>query len=86
MSMKSVIDWRSVTESLPEEGERVLVSTPSSILFGTLAGIREDRPPRPGETVFYAPPSPVFVDSDHFMIGGVKYWAKLPPLPQPTRN
>jgi hypothetical protein len=29
----TVNHWRSITEALPEEGERVLVATPSSVLI-----------------------------------------------------
>lgn len=66
--------WQSTTESLPEEGERILVATPSSVLIGSMAGMTKDEPSRP-----------MFIGTDHFAISGVKYWSRLPSVPQPGK-
>lgn len=66
------IHWQSITEELPEEGERVLVATLSTVLIGVFAGTEKDTPSRPA-----------FIGTNHFAIFGVRYWSRLPSVPQP---
>ena len=67
---ESATEWHSVADSLPEEGERVLIATPSTVMIGIMAGMEERDPSLP-----------VFIGRDHWCIGGVKYWSRLPSVP-----
>jgi len=74
MKTINVIDWHSVAESLPEEGERVLIATPSSVMIATLVGMTKNEwPSRP---IFRSAES---CASDAFC--SIKYWCRLPTVP-----
>ena len=66
------IHWCSIVTVHPGEGERILVATASSVLIGSFLGLTSDGTSRPA-----------FVGADNFAICGVKYWARMPSVPQP---
>ncbi len=76
IGIKTATVWCPITEALPEEGERVLVATPSTVMVATLAGMTKDEPSRPRFT------SAESFAEDAFC--GIKYWSRLPSVPQPV--